>query len=103
MQRLERLQTRAAELLGTATASITQEWTPASARDFAGEPADHTVCSVVSALLNASSATGQQGEVPQGTDMVFQINHCYVALPGAGDNILTNDGKRIWIQNEFGT
>ena len=38
-------------------------------------------------------------EEPEGIDTLFQINHCYVATPGAGEQVVTNDGQRIWLQN----
>ena len=34
-----------------------------------------------------------------GMDAVFQINHCHVAIPGAGEQVLTNNGERVWLAN----
>ena len=31
--------------------------------------------------------------------MVFQINHCYVAIPGASEQVLTNNDERLWLAN----
>ena len=36
--------------------------------------------------------------IPRGTDEVFQINHCHVAVPGAGQEVLTKDRSRTWLQ-----
>ena len=36
---------------------------------------------------------------PEGVDDVFQINHCHIATPGPGDQVLTKDGDHIWLQN----
>ena len=77
-----------------ASTSITPTWVPNQARDFANEPACHTVCACLAALLNPSSDQEQDG-----IDAVFQINHCYVAIPGAGEQVLTKDGERVWIAN----
>ena len=34
-----------------------------------------------------------------GIDEVFQVNHCHMGIPGAGENIFTKLGERIWLQN----
>ena len=34
-----------------------------------------------------------------GMDAMFQISHCHVAIPGAGERVLTNNGERVWLAN----
>ena len=78
--------------------SITSEWQPShTARDFAAEPALHSVCGWVAALIRPP-AVGPDDNI-HGVDDVFQINHCHVGIPSAGQDILTKDGERIWVQN----
>ena len=35
----------------------------------------------------------------KGADDVFQINHCCIATPAPGDQVLTKDGDRIWLKD----
>ena len=77
-----------------ASTSITPTWVPNQARDLANELALYTVCGCLAALLNPSPDQEQDG-----IDAVFQINHCYVAIPGAGEQVLTNNGERVWLAN----
>ncbi len=96
--KLLRLQSQANEMMQAPASSITAEWQPShSARDFATEPALHSVCGWVAALIRPPAA-GPDDNI-HGVDDVFQINHCHVGIPGAGQVILTKDGKRIWLQN----
>ena len=103
--KLEHLLKESSELLAAPANLITKEWQPSqanAARDFAGEPAVHSVCGWVAALLRPAQVGGAQEpaeEEPQGTDEVFQINHCHVAVPAPGDELLTKDGDRIWLRN----
>ena len=97
--KLLRLQNQADELLGATSTSITAEWVAETARDFAAETAIYTVCGCIAALLSPPSGAEGDTEEPEGIDTLFQINHCYVATPGAGEQVVTNDGQRIWLQN----
>ncbi len=98
--KLLRLRSQADELLGAASTSITAEWVPAyEKRDFAAEEATYTVCGCVAALLNPPPGAECVSDELSGTDVVFQINHCHVAVPGAGEQVVTKDGDRIWLQN----
>ena len=95
--KLARLQSQANDMMGAPASSMTAEWQPSrSARDFMEETALHSVCGWLAALIRPP-ATGQDDHL-HGVDDVFQINHCHVAIPGAGQGILTRDG-RIWLQN----
>ena len=101
--KLARLQAQAAELVLAPGNLITKTWEPTqSARQFAKEPALHSVCGWLAALLRPDphAATGDLASSgPEGLDEVFQINHCHVAVPSPGARILTNKGDRIWLQN----
>ena len=97
--KLLRLQNQADELLGATSTSITAEWVAETARDFAAETAIYTVCGCIAALLSPPSGTEGDTEEPEGIYTLFQINHCYVATPSAGEQVVTNDGQRIWLQN----
>ena len=97
--KLLRLQSQADELLGAASTSITAEWVPSATRDFAAEDATYTVCGCIAALLNPSPGAACLSDELPGTDVLFQINHCHVASPCAEEQVLTNDGTRIWLQN----
>jgi len=98
--KLLRLQNQADELLGASSTTITTESVPtSSARDFAAEDATYSVCGWIAAVLRPPSGMQQEAGEPEGTDKVFQINHCHVAVPGAGQQLLTNNGSRIWLQN----
>ena len=55
----------------------------------------HSVCGWVAALIRPPAA-GPDDKV-HGVDTVFQINHCHVSIPGAGQTILTKDDERIWL------
>ena len=94
--KLIRLQSRANEMMQAPASSITSDWQPSrSARDFEAEPAVHSVCGWVAALIRPPAA-GPDDNI-QGVDTVFQINHCHVSIPGAGQTILTKDDARIWL------
>ena len=91
---MTRLQSQADELLGTAFTTITAEWVPlSSTRYIAEEEATYTVCGCVAALLNPSPGSGCVSDELPGTDVMFQINHCHVATPGAGEQVATKDGN----------
>lgn len=97
--KLARLQAEASELVLAPGSLITKTWEPTqSTRQFAEEPAVHSVCGWLAALLRP--ATGDlASSSTEGDDEVFQINHCHVAVPSPGARILTNKGDRIWLQN----
>ena len=95
--KLVRLQAQANEMAQAPASSITTDWQPShSARDFAAEQALHSVCGWVAALIRPPTA--EPDDNVHGVDNVFQINHCHVGIPGAGQNILTKD-DRIWLTN----
>ena len=56
----------------------------------------HSICKWLAALIRPP-ATGPDENI-HGVDTVFQINHCHVSIPGAGQAILTKDDERIWLQ-----
>jgi len=97
--KMARLQAQAVELVSAPGSLITKTWDPTqSTRQFAEEPAVHSVCGWIAALLRP--ATGDlASSSAEGDDEVFQINHCHVAVPSPGACILTNKGDRIWLQN----
>ena len=101
--KLVRLQAGASETVVAPGSLITKEWQPTrSARDFAEEFALHSVCGWVAALLRpppGGGATEPTAQNAEGDDQVFQINHCHIAVPAPGDQVLTKDGDRIWLQN----
>ena len=90
------LQSQANEMTQAPASSITSDWKPScSARDFEAEPAVHSVCGWVAALIRPPAA-GPENNI-QGVDTLFQINHCHVSIPGTGQTILTKDDARIWL------
>ena len=94
--KLTRLQSQANEMMQAPASSITSDWQPpCAARDFAAEPAVHSVCGLVAALIRPPAA-GPDDNI-DGVNTVFQINHCYVSIPGAGQTVLTKDDERIWL------
>ena len=101
--KLTRLQAQAAELVLAPANLITSTWEPTqSARQFAEDPALHSCCGWVAALLRPDPRAATDdlpSSGPEGLDDVFQINHCHVAVPSPGARVLTNKGDRIWIQN----
>ena len=101
--KLGRLQAGAEETVAAPASLITTEWQPTGqTRNFAEEDAVLAVCGWVSALLRSASGGGASepaGEGLEGEDEVFQINHCHVATPGPGEQLLTKDNERIWLQN----
>ena len=101
--KLGRLQAQATEMLAAPASLITKEWQPTqSARNFENEPAYHSVCGWLAALTRPPSNSGTTESTDQkaeGEDEVFQINHCHVAVPGSGDQVVTKDGSRIWLQH----
>ena len=101
--KLARLQAGAKETVAAPASLITTEWQPTmSTRNFAEEKAVLSVCGWIAALLRPPSRGGASeptGEILEGVDEVFQINHCHVATPGPGDHVLTKDNERIWLQN----
>ena len=89
--KLVRLQTQANDMMQAPASSITSEWQPShTARDFAAEPALHSVCGWVAALIRPPAV--EPDDNIHGFDDVFQIIHCHVGIPGAGQDILTKDG-----------
>ena len=100
--KLARLQAGATETVAAPASLITKEWQPTAARNFAEEEAVLSVCGWVAALLRPPPGGGASEPAvttPEGVDDVFQINHCHIATPGPGDQVLTKDGDRIWLQN----
>ena len=101
--KLTRLQMEANEMVAAPSSLIAKEWQPTQrARDFAAEAAVHAVCGWIAALLRPSADGGAKEPtepIPEGTDDVFQINHCFVDVPGPGEQLLTKDGDRLWLQN----
>ena len=96
--KLVRLQNQANDMMQAPASSITSEWQPShTARDVAAEPALHSVCGWVAALIRPP-AVGPDDNI-HGVDDVFQFNHCHVGIPSAVQDILTKDGERIWVQN----
>ena len=97
--KLARLQAEAKELVLAPGNVITKTWEPTqSTRKFAEEEALHYVCGWLGALLRP--ATGDRASpITEGDDELFQINHCYVSVPGPADRITTNKGDRIFLQN----
>ena len=94
--KLHRLQSQANEMKQAHASSITADWQQSrSARDFEAEPAVHSVCGWVAALIRPPAA-GPENNI-QGVDTLFQINHCHVSIPGTGQTILTKDDARIWL------
>ena len=94
--KLTRLQSQANDMVQAPASSITSDWQPSrSARDFQADPAVHSLCGWVAALIRPPAA-GPDDNV-HGVDTVFQINHCHVSIPGAGHTILTKDNERIWL------
>ena len=94
--KLPRLQAQANEMMQAPASSITADWQPSrSARDFEAESAVHSVCGWVAALIRPPTAGPDDNA--HVVDTVFQINHCYVSIPGAGQTILTKDGERVWL------
>ena len=93
--KLTRLQSQANDMAQAPASSITSDWQPSHAgRDFETEPAVHSVCGWVAALIRppAAGPDGNDHEV----NTVFQINHCHVSIPGAGQTILTKNDERIF-------
>ena len=78
---------------------IAKEWQPTrSARNLEEQQALLSVCGWVAALLRPPPGGGAKEptvETPEGVDDVFQINHCHIATPGPGDQVLTKDGDSI--------
>ena len=101
--KLARLQAGAKETVAAPASLITTEWQPTmQARNFAEEEAVLSVCGWVAALLRpppGGGASEPTGETLEGADEVFQINHCHIATPGPGEQLLTKDNERIWLQN----
>ena len=101
--KLAHLQAVAEETVAAPASLITTEWQPTGqTRNFAEEEAVLSVCGWVAALLRSppgGDASELTGESLEGADEVFQINHCYVATPGPGEQVLTKDNERIWLQN----
>ena len=61
-----------------------------------------SVCGWVAALLRPPPDGGASEPTvvsPEGVDDVFQLNHCHIATPGPGDQALTKDWDRIWLQS----
>ena len=100
---LARLHTGARETVVAPASLITKEWQPTrSARNFEEEKAVHSVCGWVAAVLcppPGGGAADPAVETPEGVDDVFQIDHCHIATPRPGDQVLTKDGDRIWLHN----
>ena len=94
--KLTRLQSQANDMVQAPASSITSDWQPSRpARDFEAEPAVHSVCGWVAALIRPPAAGPDDND--HMVDTVFQINHCHISIPGAGQTILTKDGERIWL------
>ena len=98
--KLQRLQNEAPDVLQATCTSITAEWTPSStARDQTAELATHTVCGCLAAFLCSSAGGEIFTDEALGQQDLFQINHCYVEVPRAGETVVTNDCSRLWLHN----
>jgi hypothetical protein len=99
--KLVRLQAGAKETVAAPASLITTEWQATQARNFAEETAVLSVCGWVAALLRPPPGGGASEptvDTLEGADDVYQINHCHIAIPGPGGEVLTKDGDRIWLQ-----
>ena len=101
--KLARLQAGASEVVAAPGSLITKEWQPTqSATDFAGGVAVHSVCGWLAALLRPppdGGAVEPTTSSSENHDELFQINHCHIALPSPGDQVLTKLGERVWLKN----
>ena len=55
------------------------------------------MCGCLAAFLCSSAGGEIFTDAALGQQDLFQINHCYVEVPGAGETVVTNDGSRLWL------
>ena len=63
-------------------------WTPQETRDFKPETATQTTCAIPFSIMQQADAV---------EETLFQLNHVRIGEPGCGENIRTNDGKRLFV------
>ena len=92
--RAEDLMAKAESILnpiGTVTViSQIPEFEPREADDYITVPATHTTCELLTATLRSGVA------LMEAQTTLFQINHARIIEPNVRDNLLTNNGERLF-------
>ena len=86
---------------GTVTViSQIPEFEPKEAEDYVTVPATHTTCELLNATIRSgvqlmeAQSTGEQDS--ERKPALFQINHARICEPSGRDNLLTNNGERLF-------
>ena len=72
------------------------EFEPREAEDYITVPATHTTCELLSATLRSGVALMQAQSTSEDKPTLFQINHARIIEPSGRDNLLTNNGERLF-------
>ena len=76
------------------------EFEPREAEDYITVPATHTTCELLAATLRSGVELMEAQSTPRDQSdrkaTLFQINHARIIEPSAGDNLLTNNGERLF-------
>ena len=77
--------------IGTVTViSQIPEFEPREADDYITATATHTTCELLTATLRSGVA------LMEAQTTLFQINHARIIEPNVRDNLLTNNGERLF-------